>query len=52
MGARRAPDRRQLRQPRDADGSKRLKRGTHRVRVSISSGAGTGRSVSKSFRVR
>jgi Subtilase family/Thrombospondin type 3 repeat len=31
---------------------KRLKRGKHRVRVSISSGAGAGRSVSKSFRVR
>jgi hypothetical protein len=31
---------------------KRLKRGAHRVRVSISSGAGAGKSVSKSFRVR
>ena len=30
----------------------RLKRGTHRVRVSISSSAGTGTSVSKTFRVR
>ena len=30
----------------------RLKRGTHRVRVSISSGAGSGTSVSKTFRVR
>ena len=30
----------------------RLKRGSHRVRVSISSGAGAGTSVSKSFRVR
>jgi hypothetical protein len=30
----------------------RLKRGPHRVRVSISSGAGAGKSVSKSFRVR
>ena len=29
-----------------------LKRGTHRVRVSISSGAGNGTSVSKTFRVR
>jgi hypothetical protein len=30
----------------------RLKRGSHRVRISISSGAGAGTSVSKSFRVR
>ena len=30
----------------------RLKRGSHRVRVSISSGAGAGKSVSKTFRVR
>ena len=30
----------------------RLKRGSHRVRVSISSGAGAGTPVSKSFRVR
>ena len=30
----------------------RLKRGTHRVRVSISSSAGNGTSVSKTFRVR
>jgi subtilisin family serine protease len=30
----------------------RLKRGTHRVRISISSSAGNGTSVSKSFRVR
>ena len=29
-----------------------LKRGTHRVRISISSGAGNGSSVSKTFRVR
>ena len=29
-----------------------LKRGTHRVRISISSSAGTGTSVSKTFRVR
>ena len=42
---------RQLRQPRDAAAA-RLKRGKHRVRVSISSGAGNGTSVSKSFRVR
>ena len=31
---------------------KRLKRGTHRVRISISSSAGNGTSVSKTFRVR
>ena len=31
---------------------KRLKRGTHRVRISISNGAGSGSSVSKTFRVR
>ena len=30
----------------------RLKRGTHRVRISISSSAGNGSSVSKTFRVR
>jgi len=30
----------------------RLKRGSHRVRVSISSGAGAGTPVSKRFRVR
>jgi subtilisin family serine protease len=31
---------------------KRLKRGTHRVRISITSSAGNGSSVSKTFRVR
>ena len=30
----------------------RLKRGTHRVRISITSSAGNGTSVSKTFRVR
>jgi hypothetical protein len=30
----------------------RLKRGTHRVRISITSGAGKGSSVTKTFRVR
>ena len=30
----------------------RLKRGTHRVRISISSSAGNGTSVTKTFRVR
>ena len=31
---------------------KHLKRGTHRVRISIANGAGSGTSVSKTFRVR
>jgi hypothetical protein len=30
----------------------RLKRGTHRVRIAITSGAGKGRSVTKTFKVR